>query len=467
MTKKYPRYLALLVFLLADYLAIVGAENLALWCRNLTVTYTVPLQYTYFWVPLIFFVFLAQTHAYTKMQPLLDSVRSVFCAVIYGVVSCIILLFVFKESIALSRIYAGLFSIFVVFAVLIVRYLLRLFLKKAHLFYEPVILIGAGRTAERVLRFFKGDLGYRYDIKGIIDDHPISERLSQRFQLYGKMKDAERIVRDAGIQNVIITAPGLKKEALQDLIQSIQPHVKNIAFVPDLIGTPMAGIETQTLFSEEILMLTMKNNLASRRNRFIKRTFDLVCTICGSILISPILVGLVLLVAINNKGHVIFAHQRVGRHGKLFPCYKFQTMIPNAQEALTKYLAENPEARKEWEANFKLEHDPRVTKFGAFLRKTSLDELPQLWNVIRGDMSLVGPRPIVTKEIERYGEYFREYSMVLPGITGMWQASGRSDTTYEERVAMDTWYVRNWSVWIDLMYLVKTFKAVLFGKGAY
>ena len=281
------------------------------------------------------------------------------------------------------------------------------------------------------------------------------------------MKDAERIVRDAGIQNVIITAPGLKKEALQDLIQSIQPHVKNIAFVPDLIGTPMAGIETQTLFSEEILMLTMKNNLASRRNRFIKRTFDLVCTICGSILISPILVGLVLLVAINNKGHVIFAHQRVGRHGKLFPCYKFQTMIPNAQEALTKYLAENPEARKEWEANFKLEHDPRVTKFGAFLRKTSLDELPQLWNVIRGDMSLVGPRPIVTKEIERYGEYFREYSMVLPGITGMWQASGRSDTTYEERVAMDTWYVRNWSVWIDLMYLVKTFKAVIFGKGAY
>ena len=142
-------------------------------------------------------------------------------------------------------------------------------------------------------------------------------------------------------------------------------------------------------------------------------------------------------------------------------------MIPNAQQALEQYLKENPEARKEWEANFKLEHDPRVTKLGAFLRKTSLDELPQLWNVIKGDMSLVGPRPIVTKEIERYGDHFREYSMVLPGITGMWQASGRSDTTYEERVAMDIWYVRNWSVWIDLMYLVKTFKAVIFGKGAY
>ena len=467
MNRKYIRYLAPLVFILADYLAIVGAEKLALWCRNWNVVYNIPAQYIYLWVPLIFFVFLAQAHAYTKMQPMLDAVRKGFCAVVYGIVSCIILLFLFKESIALSRIYAGLFCIFVIFSVLIVRYLLRLFLKKARIFYEPVILIGAGKTAERVLRFFHSDLGYRYDITGIIDDHPISERISQKFLLYGKMKDAERIVRDSGIQNVIITAPGLKKEALQDLIQKIQPYVKSISFVPDLIGTPMVGIETQTLFSEEILMLTMKNNLASCRNRAIKRVFDLVCTICGSIVISPILVGLVLVVAINNKGHVIFAHQRVGKNGRLFPCYKFQTMIPNAQQALKKYLAENPEARKEWEANFKLEHDPRVTKLGAFLRKTSLDELPQLWNVVRGDMSLVGPRPIVTAEIERYGEYFREYSMVLPGITGMWQASGRSDTTYEERVAMDTWYVRNWSIWVDLMYLFKTVKAVFFGKGAY
>ena len=259
----------------------------------------------------------------------------------------------------------------------------------------------------------------------------------------------------------------MHRDQLQELISKIQPYVRDISFAPDLIGTPMIGAEAEVLFSEEVLMLHMRNNLARRRNRIVKRVFDLVCTTIGSILISPILIVLTIMVAISNKGHVIFAHQRVGKHGVLFPCYKLQTMIPNAQEALEKYLKENPEARKEWEENFKLEHDPRVTKLGAFLRKTSLDELPQLWNVIRGDMSLVGPRPIVTKEIERYGDYFREYSMVLPGITGMWQASGRSDTTYEERVAMDTWYVRNWSVWIDLMYLFKTVKAVAFGKGAY
>lgn len=401
------------------------------------------------------------------MQPILDSFRKLFYAVLYGMVSCILLLFVFKESIALSRVYAGLFCILVLLLIFLARYVLRTILKRGHFFYEPVILIGAGRTAEHVLRFFQGDLGYRYDVTGIIDDHPISERISRKFLLYGKMKDAEAIVRDAGIQNVIITAPGLKKEALQDLIQKIQPYVRNIAFVPDLIGTPMAGIETQTLFSEEILMLTVRNNLARRWNRVIKRIFDLVCTIFGSILLSPLLLGLTLLVAVTNRGHVIFAHQRVGKNGKLFPCYKFQTMIPNAQQALEQYLKDNPEARREWEANFKLEHDPRVTRLGAFLRKTSLDELPQLWNVIRGDMSLVGPRPIITAEIERYGDYFREYSMVLPGITGMWQASGRSDVTYEERVAMDTWYVRNWSIWVDLMYLFKTITVVFSRKGAY
>ena len=173
------------------------------------------------------------------------------------------------------------------------------------------------------------------------------------------------------------------------------------------------------------------------------------------------------MVGIDNRGRIIFAHKRVGAAGKKFPCYKFQTMIPNAEEKLKEYLAENPAAKREWEETFKLTNDPRVTKLGNFLRRTSLDELPQLWNVIRGEMSLVGPRPIVQAEVERYGKNIREYYMVPPGITGMWQVSGRSDTTYPERVAMDTWYVRNWSVWIDIMYLFKTVKAVLQSKGAY
>ena len=229
----------------------------------------------------------------------------------------------------------------------------------------------------------------------------------------------------------------------------------------------MSSAELSILFSEKILMLNLRNNLSRPYNRLIKRIFDLTLTIGGGLMILPVILAIAILVGIDNRGRIIFAHKRVGAAGKKFPCYKFQTMIPNADVALKKYLAENPDARREWEETFKLTNDPRVTKLGNFLRRTSLDELPQLWNVIRGEMSLVGPRPIVQAEVPRYGKNIREYYMVLPGITGMWQVSGRSDTTYPERVAMDTWYVRNWSVWIDIMYLFKTVKAVFRGKGAY
>lgn len=184
-------------------------------------------------------------------------------------------------------------------------------------------------------------------------------------------------------------------------------------------------------------------------------------------MLSPIFVLIALLVAVDNNGRVIFVHYRLGRHGRQFPCYKFQTMVKNSDDVLLRHLAENAAARREWEENFKLLDDPRVTKLGVFLRRTSLDELPQLVNVLKGEMSLVGPRPIVQEEVEKYGENIRYYFMVRPGITGIWQTSGRSDTTYEERVAMDTWYVRHWSIWVDIKCLVKTISAVVCQKGAY
>ena len=142
-------------------------------------------------------------------------------------------------------------------------------------------------------------------------------------------------------------------------------------------------------------------------------------------------------------------------------------MVTNSKEYLEEYLANNPKARNEWERDYKLKDDPRVTRIGKFLRKTSLDELPQVLNVIKGEMSLVGPRPIIRDEIVKYGEYINDFYLVPPGITGVWQVSGRSDTTYEERVEMDSWYVRNWSLWLDIIYLYRTIKVVVNKKGAY
>jgi len=458
--------------MLFDYLAILLAEKMALsvhsiYANSLGRTFYVPLPYLIFWIPLVFIGFLWGMQTYTKMQPILETVRKIFYAVIYAMIACILVLYFMQAGLLASRLYAVLFGVFALFAVYAARYILLKLLKITDHMTKPVILIGAGKTAELVLRFFDEDLGYRYRVIGILDDHPISEILPQKYRLLGTLADAETVICTSGVDTVIITAPGMQSDRLGQLISRIQPFVRDVLFVPDLLTLPLGNIGVEPFYTEKVFMLSIRNNLARMRNRFAKRIFDLTATICGGLFILPFVIILCIIVGIDNKGRVIFAHQRVGQHGRLFPCYKFQTMVPDAQQRLEEYLAENSAARQEWEESFKLTNDPRVTKLGAFLRRTSLDELPQLLNVLWGNMSLVGPRPIVRQEIERYGENIREYYMVPPGITGIWQVNGRSDTSYKERVAMDTWYVRNWSVWIDLVYLFKTVKTVFTGKGAY
>jgi exopolysaccharide production protein ExoY len=184
------------------------------------------------------------------------------------------------------------------------------------------------------------------------------------------------------------------------------------------------------------------------------------------VLFSPVLLVVALLIRRADGAPVLFGHYRVGRQGRMFKCWKFRTMVVNSQEILTHLLATSAQAREEWERDQKLSHDPRITRVGAFLRKTSLDELPQLFNVLRGEMYLVGPRPITLAELERYGKSRWHYLHATPGMTGLWQVSGRSETTYEERVALDRQYVEARTLWTDLGILLKTVGVVLGKHGA-
>lgn len=199
----------------------------------------------------------------------------------------------------------------------------------------------------------------------------------------------------------------------------------------------------------------------------VKRGFDIIGAATGLVLLSPLLLLLALLVKLSDGGPVFYGHRRIGRGGRVFACLKYRTMVENGDEALAAHFAANPESRAEWQATRKLKTDPRVTRVGQVLRKLSLDELPQIINILLGDMSIVGPRPVVKDELDIYGSCAVFYLKSRPGLTGLWQISGRNDISYDNRVALDRHYVENWSFAADLLIIVKTIPAVCFSRGSY
>ncbi len=207
--------------------------------------------------------------------------------------------------------------------------------------------------------------------------------------------------------------------------------------------------------------------LFSRRNQAVKRVLEVAIAAMLLMLALPIAAVIAIAIVLETRGPVFFGHTRIGRNQRRFRVWKFRSMVANADAALQKYLSEHPERRAEWRYSHKLKQDPRVTRVGRLLRRSSLDELPQLWNVLRGDMSLIGPRPIVEEEMAKYGPAISLYQQVLPGLTGLWQVSGRADTSYLRRVDLDCEYIRRWSFRMDLKILWTTVRVVLYGHGAY
>lgn len=445
------------ISLMADYLAVLLAEMIAIYFSEENLR----LIDLFIVIPFIYIAFIAAARTYRRTIPFWQRIESLFYSSIYSIIA--ILLFFFVRVIA----FLALLWLASFICLVIMRYILKRILDEREMFKIPLLIIGAQEEALAFTRSINNDIGMSsYKIVGLISDKIPVKGLGN-YPLLGDFKDIEEIIKTTGINNVLIAIPYLEQAEMQDIIHRVQPLVKNICIIPNLTAIPMGGIDVETFFTEKIMLIRVRNNLERRFNRIIKYLFDMVLTIVGTICISPLLVIIAIWIYKDSPGPVIFKHMRVGKDGKEFPCYKFRSMCVDAKEKLEELLQNDPEARAEWKRDFKLKHDPRITKSGAFLRKTSLDELPQIFNVLKGEMSLVGPRPIIKAEMERYGNYIDDYLMVRPGIAGMWQCSGRNDVDYTERVHMDSWYVRNWSVWLDIMILWRTFKAVFAKKGAY
>ncbi|HWR53247.1 MAG TPA: sugar transferase [Bryobacteraceae bacterium] len=214
-------------------------------------------------------------------------------------------------------------------------------------------------------------------------------------------------------------------------------------------------------------ILERPSRLMKARSQKIKRAMDVAVALVLGVLALPLIAVIAAAILLESGGPVLFAHMRVGKGGRRFRLWKFRTMVVDGEEILRRHLARDPIRAREWALSHKLRNDPRVTRVGRLLRTTSLDELPQLWNVLRGDMSMVGPRPVVDEELNRYADAASLYLRVRPGLTGLWQVSGRNDTTYTRRVELDKRYIRSWSPALDALVLLKTVRVVIVGKGAY
>jgi len=236
-----------------------------------------------------------------------------------------------------------------------------------------------------------------------------------------------------------------------------------VIIVANFRGNSMNGVSIGFEQQEQNTVLIIKKH--DFFYLFVKRVFDFFISIVSLILLSPIFLFIAVLIKIDSKGKVFYKHKRIGKNGEYIYLYKFRSMYIDSKERLDKML-ENPDIKKEWEENFKLENDPRITKVGKFLRKTSLDELPQLINILRGNMSIVGPRPVIDKEIEKYGSDKEKFLSVTPGLTGWWACNGRSCTSYEDRKKLELYYVDHRGILLDLKIILKTFISVIKGNGA-
>jgi Undecaprenyl-phosphate galactose phosphotransferase WbaP len=329
----------------------------------------------------------------------------------------------------------------------------------------PAVIYGSGATGRLIADKLLNNRSLGYVPVLILAEYNETDEYYRGIPIIPDTSIGPQIVKRFNIKMAIVAMYHLKRKDLVYLLNYSVSAFRYNVLIPDFFG--MTSIWMSARDFDGILGLATVQRLKMRWNLVIKRALDISLVVCGGIVILPFMLLIALVIRITSPGKVLYAQTRIGQNGRHFKTYKFRTMAVDAAERLKALLENSEEARREWEASQKIKNDPRVTKFGAFLRKTSLDEFPQFINVLKGDMSLVGPRPIVDDEIKKYGDDFQRIFSVKPGITGLWQVSGRSDTNYKDRVSFDTYYLQNWSIWLDLWVFYKTIGVVLGRKGAY
>jgi undecaprenyl-phosphate galactose phosphotransferase len=347
------------------------------------------------------------------------------------------------------------------------RYIIKILIIKLDLWKKKVIILGTAESSSSLIQSVQENKTLGYQIVGCLSDDPSHVgNLISGVKVLGHYDDIEEWKKKTGFDDILVTLPDVPRDKLIPLLKRWEGLSDSIRYIPrtgDLIST---GVEIENI--GRILSLAIRKNLHKPWNVFIKTILEYFMTLILFLLFLPICLIIAIAIRIDSSGSVFFLQDRYGKKAKKIRVIKFRSMHKNADSRLEKYLQSNSEANKEWEKYKKLKSsDPRVTRVGKFLRKYSLDELPQLLNILKGDMSLVGPRPYIMEELKDIESLKSVILQVKPGITGLWQISGRSALPFMERTKIDEYYIRNWSVWLDIIILLKTIRVTTSGSGAF
>ena len=389
----------------------------------------------------------------------------VFNACTLGTMLIILLSFFFPDFI-IARGWVVLFWLWVTVCVLAGRFVLRRMVQRLRVrgrFLTSVLIVGANEEGQAIASQLQENPRAGIWIAGFADDQVSSDsQLLPGISVLGSVDSLAALVREHGIQEIIVASTALSRGQLLDLFRAFGTAEDiTLRMSSGLYEIMTTGVEVQDVGN--VPLLSINKARLTGFDVFLKRAVDLLLSSVGLLVSWPLMLAIAVAIKFDSPGPVLYRRRVVGVGGKFFDALKFRTMYLDADRR----LAQDPELRRQFEENYKLKDDPRITRVGRFLRRTSLDELPQLFNVLWGQMSLVGPRMITSEEQARYGKWRMNLTTVKPGITGLWQVSGRSDLSYEERVRLDMHYIRNYSLWFDLYLLYRTIPVVLHGHGAY
>jgi undecaprenyl-phosphate galactose phosphotransferase len=473
---EWRSLIAVTTLVLVDWFTVLGCLALAWTLREgpvsrlshtLTPLYPFPtyLRDLYFLLPWV--LAFAEAGLYTRRALFWEEARQAIRACTLAALFAVFISFAVHSADEISRLVIFGTWLLSLLAVPLVRYNAKRLLVAAGIWSKRVLILGAGEVGGQVYERIRANPALGYDAVAFVDDDP--QKIGQVWSglpVRGPLATVPGLIRELGVRDVVIAMPRLPRERLLHVISTCEGHVESIRVVPDMFGLATVGVETEDL--DGLLLLNMRWSLAKPWNLALKRAFDMIVATAAGIVLAPLLALAALAIRLDSPGPALFVQNRLGRRWRQFRCLKFRTMYVDNDRRLREHLAHDAGARAEWKQFAKLKSfDPRVTRVGRILRRLSLDELPQLFNVLRGDMSLVGPRPYLPSETQRMGYFAETILKAPPGLTGLWQASGRNQLTFDQRLRLDEYYVRNWSLWMDIIVLVKTISAVLQRQGAF